>query len=60
LDLDCGSFERIICEEVDLPTWSKALGVEDRLFKDGYPEHLPKLDENGGVYGGKRPSMPQG
>ncbi len=59
-DPDFGPFEGIICEKIDLLAWSKTLGVEDRLLKDGYLEHPPKLDENGGVYGGRRPSMPQG
>jgi hypothetical protein len=59
-DPDSGPFEGITCENVDLLAWSKALGVEDRLLEDGYPKHPPKLDENGGVYRGRRPSMPQG
>jgi hypothetical protein len=38
----------------------EALGLENCLSKDTHPKHLPGLDENGGMYGGRRSFTPQG
>jgi hypothetical protein len=40
--------------------WLEALSLENCLSKDTHPKHLLGLDENGGMYGGRRPFMPQG
>ncbi len=57
--VDYGPPEGGVCQEVSL-MWLEALSLENCLSKDTHPKHLLGLDENGGMYGGRRPFMPQG
>jgi len=39
--------------------WAKALGLKKYLSKDGQLGYLSWLNENDGMHGRRRPSMPQ-
>ncbi len=57
--VDYGPPKGRVCQEVGLLMSLEALGLENCLSKDTHPKHLPGLDENGGMYGGRRSFTPQ-
>jgi len=46
-----GPLKRWICSEVDLPTRTQALGAKNSILEDWHSWHMPRVDEDGGMYG---------